>query len=286
MIFEGACVSLVTPFNDKQEIDYFSLKNLINFQIACGIKAILFFSDTGEGFNLTKNEKMKILKFCSCIIDKKIPVIAEIDTTNSKDLISSVHDYELAGSDAVLINIPAYTLSNFNTLISYFKNLVSCVSIPVILKIEKDVQNDVILKLSMLKEIAGFCFNSSKINIISELTQNKNFKKSIFLYDDNLSFAGFALGVNGIFSSLANCYPEIFSNLCNFGVNGDYSNAKRLYKYLLKANHALCLDIPSSTTKYYMNHIGLKVGSTRVPLGTPNSYISKLIKEAINSYEN
>ena len=65
MIFKGSGVALVTPFNSKDEIDYFVLQRLIEFQIASGTKAIIILGTTGESATILPEERTKIIKFLS-----------------------------------------------------------------------------------------------------------------------------------------------------------------------------------------------------------------------------
>ena len=46
MIFQGSAVALVTPFDKHGKVDYFSLKTLIDYQIASGTKAIVILGTT------------------------------------------------------------------------------------------------------------------------------------------------------------------------------------------------------------------------------------------------
>ena len=59
MIFEGSAVALVTPFDKNNNVDYFELKNLIEFQIASGTKAIIILGTTGESATISKSERSR-----------------------------------------------------------------------------------------------------------------------------------------------------------------------------------------------------------------------------------
>ena len=54
-IFTGAATAIVTPFKNNQ-VDYVSLKNLLEWQIAQGIDAIVAVGTTGEGPTLSDEE--------------------------------------------------------------------------------------------------------------------------------------------------------------------------------------------------------------------------------------
>ena len=48
MSIEGSITALVTPMNEKGDLDYKSLENLINFQIDSGISGLVAVGTTGE----------------------------------------------------------------------------------------------------------------------------------------------------------------------------------------------------------------------------------------------
>lgn len=60
MIFEGSGVALITPFDKNGEVNYYSLKKLIEFQIACGTKAIIILGTTGESATISKMNAKKL----------------------------------------------------------------------------------------------------------------------------------------------------------------------------------------------------------------------------------
>ena len=84
MIFKGSGVALVTPFNDKNEVDFFSLQRLIEFQIASGTKAIIILGTTGEASTISSEERTKIIKFCVSQIAKRIPLIVGSGTNSTE----------------------------------------------------------------------------------------------------------------------------------------------------------------------------------------------------------
>ena len=58
--FYGSFVALITPFMPSGRIDWKSLENLVEWQIAQGSDGIVCCGTTGEGFSLTRAERKKI----------------------------------------------------------------------------------------------------------------------------------------------------------------------------------------------------------------------------------
>ena len=60
-MFSGSIVALVTPFNHSDEVDYDSLKNLVEYHIKSGSSGIVAVGTTGESATLTVEEHVKVV---------------------------------------------------------------------------------------------------------------------------------------------------------------------------------------------------------------------------------
>lgn len=55
-MFSGSIVALITPFTPDGEVDYISLKKLVDFHVDAGTDAIVSVGTTGESATLTVEE--------------------------------------------------------------------------------------------------------------------------------------------------------------------------------------------------------------------------------------
>lgn len=60
-MFSGSIVALVTPMDSSGEVDYASLKNLVDFHVNAGTDAIVSVGTTGESATVTVEEHIKIV---------------------------------------------------------------------------------------------------------------------------------------------------------------------------------------------------------------------------------
>ena len=106
-IFTGAATALITPFNETG-IDYDQFERIINWQIDCGINALVVSGTTGEASTLTDDEHRDAITFAVKTAAGRVPIIAG---TGSNDL-SYAHDLVKcaceSGADAVLAVTPYY----------------------------------------------------------------------------------------------------------------------------------------------------------------------------------
>ena len=61
-IFTGSGVAIVTPFNDRNEVNFDCLKKLIDFQIQNGTDSIIIAGTTGESATLSEEEHRECVK--------------------------------------------------------------------------------------------------------------------------------------------------------------------------------------------------------------------------------
>ena len=89
VIYEGAGVAIVTPFNESG-VDYNKFKELIERQIKAGTDAIIVCGTTGEASTMPDDEHIEVIRFAVEVVNKRIPVIAG---TGSND---TAHGIELS----------------------------------------------------------------------------------------------------------------------------------------------------------------------------------------------
>ena len=77
---EGSWPALVTPFTEKDEVNYDVLRRLVNFHAENRSNGILLMGSTGEAILLSKDEREKII---DAVIDEasgKVPVMVGVAT--------------------------------------------------------------------------------------------------------------------------------------------------------------------------------------------------------------
>ena len=73
---QGSLVALVTPLDQSGQVDFASLKNLIDWHITQGTNGIVSVGTTGESATLNINEHINVIDFTVRYVDKRVPVIA------------------------------------------------------------------------------------------------------------------------------------------------------------------------------------------------------------------
>ena len=74
-VFQGVATAIITPMT-AEGVDYERYGQLIDWQLAEGVQAIVAAGTTGEGSTLTDEEHREVLKFTVDRVHGRVPVIA------------------------------------------------------------------------------------------------------------------------------------------------------------------------------------------------------------------
>ena len=132
-IFKGAGVAIVTPFNEKYEVDYDKLGELIEYQIANKTDSIIICGTTGEASTLTHEEHLECIKYAVDKVNKRVPVIAGTGSNCTETAIYLSQEAEKHGADGLLVVTPYYNKATQKGLIAHFTAIAKSVSLPIIM---------------------------------------------------------------------------------------------------------------------------------------------------------
>ncbi len=131
-MFKGSMVALVTPFRGDK-LDEEKLKELVEFHIKNGTKAIIPCGTTGESATLSYEEHDKVIETVVRAAKKRITVIAGTGSNNTKEAIRLTKHAKEAGADAALLISPYYNRPTQQGLYLHFKAVADAVNIPIVL---------------------------------------------------------------------------------------------------------------------------------------------------------
>ena len=105
---KGIIPALVTPFDDRGEVNTSSLRALVNKLIGEGVGGFYVCGSTGEGLLLEEQERKQILETVVEESNGSVPVIAHVGALSTKQAVRlAVHARE-CGADAVSSIPPLY----------------------------------------------------------------------------------------------------------------------------------------------------------------------------------
>ena len=130
---EGSWPALVTPFTEKDEVNYDVLRRLVNFHAENHSNGILLMGSTGEAILLTKEEREKIIDVVIDEASGKVPVMVGVAAVSTRDTLENARYAKEAGADCGLVVQPPYIKPTQDALYHYFKDVADAVDMPFVI---------------------------------------------------------------------------------------------------------------------------------------------------------
>ena len=270
-LFTGSGVALITPFNDKNEINFEKLRELLEFHIANKTDAVIVTGTTGESSTMTDEEKLAVIKFSVETVNKRIPVIAGTGSNNTKHAVKMSIKAQELGADGLLVVTPYYNKGNENGIYNHYKLIAESVDIPVILynvpgRTGVNLSINLLKKLAQIKNIIAIKEASGNISYAAEIAREVP-ELDIYSGNDDMTVPLLSLGGKGVISVSANIIPETVHNMTYAFFERDNDTARELQLKYNDLVNALFIEVNPVPVKEAMNFLGYNVGECRLPLG-------------------
>ena len=274
-MFKGSLVALVTPFDDKNRVDYANLKRLIDFHIAQGTDGLVIAGTTGESATLSRSEHVELVGRAIEIARGRLPVIAGTgsnSTSQTIDLSLAVADPGIA---AYLVVVPYYNKPTQEGLFQHFTAVADAVDRPVMMynvpgRTVADMLPETVARLAKHDKIFGIKEATGDIARLKEIQALVDDDFMLYSGDDFTVLPFIEQGGHGVVTVSGNVAPEQVSRLCKLALAGKYSEAAALDETLQPLNKVLFSESNPMPVKWAVSEIGLMAPHIRLPL-TPFS---------------
>lgn len=271
-IFKGLGVALITPFTKNGEVDYSSLKRLVEYQIQNGADFLCILATTSEAPCLSKEEKQKIKDLIVEINSKRIPLLMGCGGNNTKAVIEELQTLDLTGIDGVLSVCPYYNKPSQEGLYRHFMAISEASPLPVVLY-NVPGRTGVNLKPETTVRLANDSTNivaikeaSGSLEQVDEIIKNKPADFDVLSGDDALTFSMVASGAAGAISVIGNALPKEFSRMIRLEFKGEYEPARKIHHSFTELYSLLFVDGNPAGVKALLHEMGFIENVLRLPL--------------------
>ncbi len=271
VIFTGAAVALVTPFNADGSVNYEELARLIDFQIENGTDALVIAGTTGESSTLSEQEHIDVIKFAVEHTKHRVPVIAGTGSNATETAVMLSKEAEEAGADALLLVTPYYNKTSQRGLYVHYKTIADSVKLPIILynvpsRTGLGIDVETAAKLAEIDNIVAMKDAVGNITYTANLIERCGDQLTVYSGNDDQIVPMMSLGAKGVISVLSNVAPKETHDMCAAALAGDYKTAAALQLKYLKLIHALFIETNPIPVKEAVNQMGYAAGACRLPL--------------------
>ena len=271
--YSGLGTALITPFLPDGNIDYSSLSQLIESQIAGGVDYLVVLGTTAENATLTPDERHAVSLFVRNQVAGRLPLVLGLGSNNTSQLIHDVQTADLQGYCALLSVCPFYNKPSQEGLFRHFSALALASPLPVLLYNVPGRTGVNLLPETVMRiynqhpdKIAGIKEASGNMEQICRLIKLSDGRFSVISGDDALAFPLMQAGADGLISVASNAFPEDFGEI----VHNRHGRAESLQTQYSKTIRLLFAEGNPCGIKTVLNLQGKISNTLRLPL-VPNS---------------
>lgn len=289
-IFAGAWTALVTPMKNG-EVDYASLKNLVEHQIEGGIDGILSVGTSGESPTLTHKEHLEVIAKTIEFSNGRVPVIAGTGANSTHEAVLLTQEAEKLGAQAFLHVAPYYNKPNQEGVFQHFAKVAASTEKPIMLYsipgrcgIEISVETVVRLRKAFpnivgIKEAGGSC------DKVSLLVRSLDANFVVTSGDDSLTLPFMALGAKGVISVASNLFPRQVQTMVAKMRAGDLVGAREIHNAMADLFKKFFIEPNPVPAKFALARAGIiSSPEVRLPHVEMSSENREVVAAAIKAF--
>ncbi|RXT56826.1 4-hydroxy-tetrahydrodipicolinate synthase [Lacticaseibacillus chiayiensis] len=264
--------AIVTPFNDRDEIDYAVMQRLVDHLIAEGTDGFVVGATTGEGPTLSHDEKITLYTRFVDMVHGRALVIANSGSNNTRETVDFTHEVGgIGGIDATLVVVPYYNKPDQNGMIAHYTAVAANAQKPIIIynipgRTGVEMLPETVATLAQNPMIQGIkqCGSLAALSDIIDRTKHEAF--SVWTGEDAQALTIKTLGGMGVISVASHLYAHSIREMYAALDRGDITTVAALQRQLLPKMAALFHFPSPAPTKAALNALGFNVGSPRLPI--------------------
>ncbi|MGG4000709.1 4-hydroxy-tetrahydrodipicolinate synthase [Anoxybacillus kestanbolensis] len=269
--FGQIATAMVTPFDNKGNIDFAKTTQLVNYLIENGTDSLVVAGTTGESPTLTTEEKLALFRHVVEVVNGRVPVIAGTGSNNTRASIELTKKAEEIGVDAVMIVAPYYNKPNQEGIYQHYKAIAESTSLPVMVynipgRAVVNISVETIVRLSEIPNIVAVKDASGNLDAMTEIIAKTRDDFMLYSGDDGLTLPVLAIGGKGVVSVASHIIGNEMKEMIEAFMSGDNKKAATIHQQLLPIMKALFAAPSPVPVKTALQLKGLDVGSVRLPL--------------------
>ncbi|XP_078421218.1 4-hydroxy-2-oxoglutarate aldolase, mitochondrial [Cetorhinus maximus] len=272
----GIYPPIVTPFNQKGQVDYQQLESNVHELSKIPFRGLVVQGSNGEFVFLTSEERVEVVRRVRQVLPEEKLLVAGSGCESTEATIAMTRNMAEAGASAVMVITPCYYRGRMNSaaFIQHYTQVADASPVPVVLysvpgNTALQLPMDAIFTLSQHPNIIGLKDsgnNVTRIALIVHKTRNQDFQ--VLAGSAGYLLAAYSVGAVGGVCALANVLGEPLCNLEKLCLRGQWEEARELQYRLIEPNTAVTQKFGIAALKEAMEWFGYYGGLCRAPLLT------------------
>lgn len=267
----GAITALITPMKLDGSVDYDALAELIEWQIAEGIHALVAVGTTGESATLTMAEHSEVIRFFVKQVGGRVPVIAGTGANSTHEAIELTASAKEAGADCALLVVPYYNKPTQEGIYQHYKAISEAVDMPQMLynvpgRTVVDMSEETVNRLADLPNIVAIKDATGDLERGKSLIARVSDRIVVLSGDDPSALELVRFGAKGNISVTSNVAPKAMSEVFALACEGRFDEAHALHDTIKHLHKDLFIEASPQPTKYALHKLGKIDTGIRLPL--------------------
>lgn len=230
---EGILVPLLTPINEKEEVNYEQLKNLTEYVIQGGVNGIFVNGTTGEFARFSTEDRRKIVRTVVDAAKGKVPVLAGVSECGTRRVLENIKAAEDAGAEAVVTTMPYYfPTTSVKEQIDFVRDVTKSTTLPVLLYnipsvIGYALTERLLDEVCRIDNLYGIKDSSGKKESFDRLWGKYHDQLQIFVGAEELDYYGLSHDAAGLVPSLANVFPKVLAKVWKAAKEEDWRTCRK-----------------------------------------------------------
>ncbi|HJX60955.1 MAG TPA: 4-hydroxy-tetrahydrodipicolinate synthase [Dehalococcoidia bacterium] len=282
--------AMVTPFDDRGEVDYAQARRLAQALLDSGSDGVVVSGTTGEAPTLTHEEKLRLFTEVKQAVDGRGVVIAGTGTYSTAESIELSKEAAQRGVDGLLLTVPYYNRPTQEGLFRHFEAIARSTSLPCIMynipgRTGTNMTAETTLRLSRVPNIVGVKEASGNLDQIARIVDGAGEGFRVWSGNDGDTLLILAVGGYGVICVLSHLTGLQMKQLIESYLAGRVGEAAKIHRRLLALNNAL-MTLASNPIpiKYALNQIGFRAGAPRLPLLEPDEATGEKIMAEVRRH--
>ncbi len=289
--FSGTGVAVITPFTSSLEVDYKSLRQLINYLIENDIDYLVAMGTTAESPTISVEEKKKIFDCFVKTTANRVPLVMGLGGNNTAALAQSLQEVDTKGFSAILSVSPYYNRPTQEGIYRHYKALDVATPLPLLLyNVPGRTAANITAETTL--RIAHDCPNVIGIKEASgDLVQGREIlagRPKDFIVvsgDDETAIQLIQSGAEGVISVIAGGFPNLFISGVQAAIEGDHKKADEIANLVQSIADQVYAEGNPGGIKAVLALRGMIENQLRLPLIPVSDPVRSALKTFVDKYD-
>ena len=288
-MFSGSHVALITPMFDDGQVDYPSLKRLLDYQLNNGTDGLIIMGTTGEAATIDFAEQLTVLQYVIDHVQGRCQIIAGNGSNSTAEAVEKTKALDKMAIDGFLTVTPYYNKPTQKGMLAHFSAVAAATDKPVLLynvpgRTGVDLLPATVAELSQISNITGIKEATGSLTRLRDLQALVGTDFALLSGDDASACDFLLQGGHGVISVTTNVAPKAMSAMIRAARTGDSATAKSVDSILQPLHRDLFIESNPIPAKWALLRLGLISSDfARLPLTQLEPIHQRVIEQALQA---